>query len=286
MRARPIRIVVLCVAAVTVSGCQAKDSARTAATAIAAAAEANVLRVTTADFAFDAPDRIQAGLTTIRLINKGPSPHHVELVRLDQGKTLPDFLAALKGGGPPPPWATMIGGPNSPVPGDSSTAVFSLAPGTYAMICFIPAADGMPHFAKGMARMITVTGPAPTPAAPEPAADMVVKLVDYDFQFSQPLTPGHHTIRVENAGQQLHELVFVKLSPGRTAMDFADWAFKQTGAPPGDLRGGISGILPGAHAFIVTDLTPGEYALICFFPDVKDGKPHLAHGMIKTITVG
>jgi hypothetical protein len=135
-----------------------------------------------------------------------------------------------------------------------------------------------------MARMLTVTGPSRD--TPEPAADVTVKLVDYDFQFSQPLTPGHHTIRVENTGQQVHELVVVKLGPGTTAMDFADWAFKQTGAPPGDLRGGISGILPGAHAFIETNLVPGDYALICFFPDIKDGTPHLAHGMIKTVKVG
>jgi hypothetical protein len=33
------------------------------------------------------------------------------------------------------------------------------------------------------------------------------------------------------------------------------------------------------------ELTAGDYGLICFLPDVKDGKPHLAHGMMKTIRV-
>ena len=284
MRLHSLPTFVLPLAAVAVSGCQPKDSARPAEAPTATAADANVLRATAADYTFDAPDQIQGGLTTIRLINHGPSLHHIELVRLDGGKTLPDFLATLQGGGPPPSWATLVGGPNSPVPGDSSTAVFLLEPGNYAMICLIPAADLMPHVAKGMARMLTVTAPARV--TPEPAADVAVTLVDYDFQFSQPLTPGHHTIRVENAGQQWHEWVFVKLSPGKTAEDFAGWAEKMTGAPPGDMHGGISGILPGAHSFVVTDVTPGDYALICFFPDVKDGKPHVAHGMIKTIKVG
>ena len=151
------------------------------------------------------------------------------------------------------------------------------------MICLIPRADGMPHFAKGMAHMITVTGPAQATA--EPAADLTVKLVDYDFQFSTPITAGHHTIRVENAGQQWHEMVLVKLSTGKTAMDFAAWAQKMTGPPPGDFHGGVTGILPGAHMFIVTDLAPGDYGLICFFPDMKDGKAHLEHGMVKTIKV-
>lgn len=275
MPSSPLPTLVLGALVVSLSGCQAKDPARSA--------EANVLRVTTSDYAFELPDQVQAGVTAIRLINKGPSLHHVQLVRLDQGKTLADFLTALKAGGPPPQWATMIGGPNAAVPGDSSIAVLTLEPGSYAMICLIPGADGMPHFAKGMAHMLTVTGPAPAMA--EPTADLTVKLVDYDFQFSTPLAAGHHTIRVENAGQQWHEMVLVKLGPGKTGMDFAAWAQKMTGTPPGEIHGGITGILPGAHVFIVTDLTPGDYALMCFFPDVKDGQPHLAHGMVKTITV-
>jgi plastocyanin len=276
MRTGPRFTVLLCTAGIALAGCRAKDSA-----------DANLLRVTTADYAFEVPDQVSAGLTTIRLVNHGPSLHHIQLVRLDQGKTLPDFLPALQkaaeGGAPLPQWATMIGGPNSPTAGDSSTAVFQLDPGTYAMICLIPDASGVPHFAKGMARMITVTGPAR--AAAEPVPDVTIKLVDYDFQLSTPLTSGHHTIRVENDAQQWHELALVKLNSGKTPMDFVGWVEKMTGPPPGELHGGITGILPGTHAFIVTDLAPGDYALICFFPDAKDGKPHLAHGMIKTITV-
>jgi hypothetical protein len=33
------------------------------------------------------------------------------------------------------------------------------------------------------------------------------------------------------------------------------------------------------------DLPAGEYGIICFDPDAKDGKPHLAHGMIKQLSV-
>jgi uncharacterized cupredoxin-like copper-binding protein len=38
--------------------------------------------------------------------------------------------------------------------------------------------------------------------------------------------------------------------------------------------------------FITVDFTPGRYALYCFIPDVKDGKPHTHHGMLKELTVG
>ena len=39
---------------------------------MATAADANVLRVTAADYTFDAPDQIQGGLTTIRLLTNNP----------------------------------------------------------------------------------------------------------------------------------------------------------------------------------------------------------------------
>jgi chitodextrinase len=42
-------------------------------------------------------------------VNKGPSIHHVQLVKLEHGKTADDFIAALKAGGPPPHWATGSG---------------------------------------------------------------------------------------------------------------------------------------------------------------------------------
>jgi hypothetical protein len=36
---------------------------------------------------------------------------------------------------------------------------------------------------------------------------------------------------------------------------------------------------------VPVDLEPGQYGLICFIPDAKDGKPHSAHGMTETLTV-
>jgi hypothetical protein len=127
--------------------------------------------------------------------------------------------------------------------------------------------------------------PHDSPAAAEPSADLVVKLVDFDFELSGPLTAGHHVIRVENGGAQPHEIALVQLKPGKQPMDFAEWGEKQQGPAPGALFGGVSGIMPGAHAFATVDLPPGDYALLCFVPDMKDGKPHFVHGMAKKITV-
>ncbi len=250
--------------------------------AVAAAAPASVTVITT-DYSFDAPEQLPAGLTTFHLVNRGPGVHHVQLVKLGEGKTFDDFMAALKAGGPPPQWITMEGGPNPPEVGDTATTTVALEPGNYVMLCFVPDPDGVPHVAKGMIRPLTVTEGAAMGAEPE--ADVVMKLTDYDFELSKPIAAGRHTIRVENAGPQEHEVVIVKLDAGKGAVDFANWAEKMAGPPPGKLHGGVSGIMPGDAAFVDVDLEPGEYGLICFVPDAKDGKGHYQHGMAKRVTV-
>jgi hypothetical protein len=37
--------------------------------------------------------------------------------------------------------------------------------------------------------------------------------------------------------------------------------------------------------YLTLDLEPGRYALYCFVPDARDGKEHVAHGMIREIEV-
>ena len=290
MLARALSLIPLAAtAAVVVAGCRPDESPpsrapQSAADTVAAPAAPGIVTVTAQDFAFDAPSEIPAGLTTFRLVNRGPSLHHIQLIKLEDGKTADDFFAALKGGGPFPGWASFAGGPNPPESGDTATITLAVEPGNYMMLCFIPAADGVPHVMKGMARPLTVKGPSRN--ATEPRADLVMKLVDYDFELSQPLTAGRHTIRVENAGTQPHEVAIVRMQPGKTPQEFAAWGMKPVGPAPGTLFGGVSGIMPGSHAFVDVDLPAGDYALLCFVPDAKDGKPHFAHGMAKRIKVG
>ena len=58
------------------------------------------------------------------------------------------------------------------------------------------------------------------------------------------------------------------------------------GPPPANAIGGMSGITTTDRAAIATvDLTPGNYVLVCFVPDAKDGKAHIEHGMVKEFTV-
>jgi len=277
------------VAALVLGGCGSERRAEAptadAPPAAPAAATPEILTVTASDYKFDAPDQIPAGLVTIRLTNRGPSPHHVQLLRLGEGKTVADFQAAVQKGGMPT-WALPAGGPNPPPVGGTSEVRMPLEAGEYVMVCFLPDTAGVPHMAQGLMRPLLVT-PATeaTASTADTTSDVEMTLVDYDFKLSAPLTAGHHVIRVTNGAKQPHELVFVRLEPGKTPEDLARWGEHQVGPAPGTLHGGISGIMPGTVAYVAVDLPAGDYALLCFVPDMKDGKAHYVHGMKKRMKI-
>jgi hypothetical protein len=110
-------------------------------------------------------------------------------------------------------------------------------------------------------------------------------LDDYDFRVSSPITSATKSIKFVNVAEQSHEAVIVKLEGGATVQQFLQAMEKPQGPPPGALVGGITGIAKGRTVEMTTSFTPGEYALICFVPDAKDGKAHLVHGMVKQFTV-
>ncbi|HWN17321.1 MAG TPA: hypothetical protein VNO19_00265 [Gemmatimonadales bacterium] len=261
------------------------DATSTAAGETASAAPATVT-VTAKDFAFDAPAQISAGAVAMQLRNQGKEIHQAQLVKLDEGKTAADLLAALKQHGPPPAWMKYVGGPNAAPPGQDVVATTVLEPGQYAYLCLIPSPDGVMHAAKGMVQTFEVTSAPAAVANSLPEADVTIKLVDFDFRSSQPLAAGKQTIMVDNAGPQAHELVLVKLAPGKTIEDFATWAMSMKGAPPAMPVGGVGVLENGMRASFTADLTAGDYGLICFVPDAKDGKLHLVHGMMKNLKVG
>src|SRR6266704_3145933 len=179
-------------------------------------------------------------------------------------------------------------GPNVVTISDTATATQVVEPGSYVFVCWIPSLDGTPHVMKGMLHSLVVTASqAQAPVAAAPAADVTIRLTDYDFQLSQPLTAGRHVVRVDNAGAQAHEVVIAALAPGKTLHDFIAW--EQGGEkgplPTGQWLGGVTTLDAGGHSQFATTLAPGSYLLLCFWPDAKDGKPHIMHGMGKQITV-
>jgi hypothetical protein len=255
------------------------------ASAPAAAATPNMVSFTAKEFSFAGPDTIPAGLTMFHLTDAGQQLHHVQLIKLQDGKTFADYQAAVKDmKGPPPAWAVPYGGVNPPAPGATTTAMQVVEPGNYAVVCFVEGPDHVPHMAKGMMRPLTVT-PSANANTTEPAADVTLTLSDYTFALSKPLAAGKQMIKVENAAAQPHEVLLVQLAPGKTIEDVGKWVFDMKGPPPGKPIGGIPAFVPGKHSFFEADLAPGDYGMICFVPDAKDGKPHVQHGMMKQFKI-
>jgi uncharacterized cupredoxin-like copper-binding protein len=220
------------------------------------------------------------------LKNLGKEVHQVVVMRLDSGKTMADLQPVLTTPDMPiPGWLYFPIGVNGIVPGDSANATATLEPGHYVMVCFLPSPDGAPHVAKGMVRQLEVAA-STAPLAPEPTADLTITAKDYTWDVSAPITAGTHTIRMENAGPQLHEVQIYQMAPGRTANDFQTWMQGgMKGEPPAKPIGGFAGPTPGGHGFFTATFTAGTYVFVCFVPDKTDFKPHVMHGMIKEITV-
>src|SRR5262245_47018557 len=97
-----------------------------------------MLTITATDYAYEFPAQVPAGIVTIHLVNNGKEFHQAQLIRLEDGKTVADFGEAMKHPGPTPSWVKFEGGPNAAAPGRSSDGSVALAPGSYAVLCFIP----------------------------------------------------------------------------------------------------------------------------------------------------
>ena len=182
-------------------------------------------------------------------------------------------------------WAVPVGGPNSPIPGSASVSETSLQldPGQYALVCLIPSPDGKLHMMKGMSRKLVVT--ASDAKSELPVADLSVSLSDYAFAIPDSIAAGKHVIKVENSAAQPHEFFIARMNDGKAPADLAKWVETMQGPPPATPFGGTTGFVKGTVNFVTVDLPPGTYGLFCFIPDAKDGKPHVAHGMLRTLKV-
>lgn len=238
---------------------------------------------TASEYNFTGPATAAPGWTTVALRNTGQQLHHMQMIHIGN-HSMQEAMGAMMDPNAthPPSWMRNAGGPNAAHPGSTERVVMELQPGTYMMMCFIPGPDGMPHFLHGMTGQFTVQG-APNGASP-PAADVTLTLNDFSFTSSTPLTAGTHTVRVTNAGHELHEAPLIRLEGNASAMDFvAAFGPNATGPPPGRGAGGVGTIPPGGTTYAVLTLTPGRYAWLCF--EETDDAPHFARGMVHEFTV-
>lgn len=115
----------------------------------------------------------------------------------------------------------------------------------------------------------------------------VVTVVANDFEFQAPtqMPAGLTKFVLKGQGKEIHHATIVKLDSGKTVADLTA-AFKTPGPPPSWVTfvGGPNVPDPGAEANATVELTPGNYALVCFV-DTPDKVPHFAKGMVHGFTV-
>jgi hypothetical protein len=239
--------------------------------------------ITAQEYSFDAPDTITGSRVAIDFKNQGQEDHHAQFVRLNDGVTAEQLLAALPQGEEAlPTMTTIASGPGATSPGEESEIILDLTEGSYLMLCFITSEDGVPHLAKGMLRPFQVSGGT---ADPQPL-DLDGEVVLSDFSIVMPpIESGERTFRVTNNGPLPHEVVLMKLTEGATFADVEAFVQGRAAPPPSVLLGGTTGIAPGGRAWVRFDAKPGTYVAICFIPDPPSGRSHYELGMVSTFTV-
>lgn len=237
--------------------------------------------VTLGDFTIDVPATVPAGPVRFTATNTGAEEHQMALVRLAEGETVDDVLAAV-GADPVAAFEDLafVGGPQGVAPGGTQAMEVDLPAGRYAALCFIPSPDGVPHVMKGMVTELE----AVTAELPEPVAE--IALGEYQFVVPDDL-PATGPVRVINNGAITHELAIYRVADGHTFDEakgfFLDRASAE-GPPPVTAAGGVTPIKPGTSVLVDLDLQPGTYVFICFLP-TADGSDHLHEGMVAEVQI-
>jgi len=221
-------------------------------------APANVVMVNATEYSFALPQRATGGVVTLQLANVGSVVHEFAFGRIDAGKTLDDLKAALDTRKDPSnfPWAHDLAGVSALSPGQEVDVTRELTePGTYAFFCFIPNADGVPHYTLGMIAGFTLSG---TSAASLPTPDATITATDDGFQVPA-LAAGTTTVEFKNAGKKEHEFQLFSFEPGNGFKDVGQWINSgQVGLAPVVFPGGIQTIPAGTSVFETLTLESGR----------------------------
>ncbi len=116
--------------------------------------DAQRIDVVATDYQFAVQAKAAAGRTSFVLSNNGKEAHFLSINKLKEGVTLEEAMAAedpstvTEGS-----WDSNLAAPGGD---DEEVITIDLEPGTYALFCFIPGAEGNPHAFMGMQAQIVV----------------------------------------------------------------------------------------------------------------------------------
>ncbi|MBA3883795.1 MAG: hypothetical protein H0X73_14090 [Chthoniobacterales bacterium] len=101
-----------------------------------AAKSSSPIRIIATDSGFEAPPMIAPGLRHLLFENRGTEIHEAMLVKLPQGVSAADFVAAVKSGALFPKGALDYSGPGLTSPGESIEIWLTVDPGQYILVCW------------------------------------------------------------------------------------------------------------------------------------------------------
>ena len=264
-----------------------------------------IINITAIDYAFEAPDEIPSGWTTIEYTNKGQEPHMLLFHRLPEDKAFEDFVGkvypsvndwwlAIRDEGMSqsdaretielPKWYNAaqqwMGGAGIIAPGLTSEITLNLKPGTYAMECYIKTEDGELHAMEGMIRELTVTDHKSHTKPPE--ANIKITLTNNLMAIDGDLAPGKHTIAVHLAEGFMHNVHVARLGPDTNIHKVVDWMyFLNIGGmwppAPATFLGGMHILQQGETGYFTVDLDQGRYLFVSEMTGSR--------GVLKEITV-
>jgi hypothetical protein len=213
------------------------------------------------DSGYQAGGTLEAEPVTITVTNETDAPHMTFFARLNDGVTQAQIEKSMKKGPDAIfPLITVAGGAPETEPGGTSSVTVDLPEGTYLVID--PEADGPPPV--GFFEVTAATGPE----VEAPEADWSIEAGDFYFETTDPVS-GPSLVEISNEGEQGHEVILAK-APAKSRKDEVGFYL----APP-----------PGGRMWVEIDLEPGDYKLLCFFPDPKTEKPHVKLGMERDFSV-
>jgi len=233
---------------------------------------------------------VKPGYTRFADTNTTDSDHALMVVKLHDGVTADEMLAALKSpdGVEALGKADFLGGVDD-IPHHTTWAEsVDLAPGSYVVLDHAEGhgeGNGAWFTEPGFYFPFTVADGSSTSAA-APKADAVIKMRDFAYDMPASL-PRDGVIEFQNVGTQLHMGVLLKLNPGVTV----DEAMQNLGDEASAAKLGtplefVGATTPGVEVSVEQHFEPGSYIIACMMPDMqKDGTPHAMEGMISSFTV-
>jgi plastocyanin len=244
---------------------------------------------------FQVPAQIRPGATELTLVNNLKEPAEFQLVRLDQGHTVAEFLPLLEQeGAPTPAWLHAAGGVGQAPPGGRRSTVVNLEVGRYDFFSTGSAEQegAQPQYKRGGLGSFEVTGAATGAQLPATTAQITAKelgATNYQFEISG-LKPGPNQVTFVNSGGQLHHVVSAKLNQGATFAQAKQFFTSEDykGQPPVDVQSfdAVAVVDSGGRQVDTFNLEAGTYVFACFITDRAGGPPHaIKANMIREVKV-